>query len=405
VALLFTGSLVVIVAVFLPTIDVASSASMMFLFLFFLINICVIRIRQTMADEMTYGFVMPLFPIPPVAAILIQAVLAVWLFHMSPIAWVVGPAWIFAGIGIYHLYSKQRAVRTEDEIVVLEEEPLSDKRGYRILVSVANPANAVALAQNCYRFCQAKGPSTEVEVINIVSVPSQVPLSEASKYTEAGEEAIAEAMIYFAPRYSFGSTMRYCRNFARSIISAAAERKADLLVMGWHGYRRRGFFLLGRTVDPVLERATCNVAVFKDCQQHKYKDILVLYGGGPNAAFALETASVMAGENGGRVLVLHVASPGKPTLDIDAFLDETVPAINAQRSLFEAKYLISHYPMEVILKEAQSHDLIIIGATRDPLFKQRVTPSLPEVFVRDCKTPLVLVKAKQPIKSFIKKWV
>jgi APA family basic amino acid/polyamine antiporter len=235
IALLFTGGLIILVAAFLPTIDVASSASMMFLFLFFLVNLCVIRIRRHMVDEMTYGFVMPLFPLPPVAAILCQAVLAVWLFHMSPIAWIVGPAWVLSGIIIYHCYSKKRAIPTEDEIVVLQEEPIAKKGAFRILLSVANPANAIPLAQNCYRFCQAKGSRTEVEVIHMVPVPSQVPLTEASKYAGPGEEAITEASLYLAPRFSFGSTMRYCRNVGRGIISAASERKADLLIMGWHG--------------------------------------------------------------------------------------------------------------------------------------------------------------------------
>jgi APA family basic amino acid/polyamine antiporter len=248
-ALLFTGGIVISVATFLPTIDVASSASMMFLFLFFLVNLCVIRIRRQMVDEMTYGFVMPLFPIPPIIAIFIQAVLAVWLIHMSPIAWVVGPTWVVSGIAIYRLYSKERAIRTEDEIVVLQEEPIPSKSEYRILVSVANPANAVPLAMNCYKFCQAKGDRTEIEVINMVPIPPQVPLAEASKYSHAGEEAITEAMLYLAPRYKFGSTMRYCRNIARGIISAAAQRKADLLIMGWQGYRRKGFSL-GSTIDP-----------------------------------------------------------------------------------------------------------------------------------------------------------
>jgi hypothetical protein len=127
VALLITGALVIAVAVFLPTIDVASSASMMFLFLFFLVNLCVIRIRRHMGDEMIYGFIMPLFPLPPVAAILVQAVLAVWLVHMSPIAWLVGPAWVIGGIAIYHLYAKHNAVPTEDEIVVLHDAPIPEK--------------------------------------------------------------------------------------------------------------------------------------------------------------------------------------------------------------------------------------------------------------------------------------
>jgi nucleotide-binding universal stress UspA family protein len=117
--------------------------------------------------------------------------------------------------------------------------------------------------------------------------------------------------------------MRYCRNFARGIISAAAERKADLLIMGWQGHRQQEFSL-GSTVDPVLERATCNVAVFKDCQQRKYRNVLVPYAGGPNATFSLEVASIMVDKDEGRVVVLNVAPPGKPTQNIDMSLHGTV---------------------------------------------------------------------------------
>ncbi len=403
IALLFTGGLVVIVAAFLPTIDVASSASMMFLFLFFMVNLCVIRIRRNMADEMTYGFVMPLFPFPPILAILLQAVLAVWLIHMSPIAWVVGPLWVIAGVVIYHLYSKHKAIRTEDEIVVLREEPLPIKGDYRILVSVANPATAVPLAQNCYRFCREKGDNTEVEVINMVPVPPQVPLSDASRYTQAGEEAIVEAMLYLSPRYTFGSTMRYCRNYARGIVSAATERKADLLIMGWKGHGRRGFSL-GSTVDPVLERALCNVAVFKDCNKPNYPTVLVPFAGGPNARFAVETAAVMVEKDGGRVVLLNVTPPGEATYDIDAFLEEAGPHFNSPHVTFEAKYAISRDRLDCIIEESGTYDLVVIGATRDPLFRQRVVGSLPEELARRCNTPLIMVKAKQPLQSFIKRW-
>jgi nucleotide-binding universal stress UspA family protein len=257
---------------------------------------------------------------------------------------------------------------------------------------------------NCYKFCQAKGASTEVEVINMVPIPAQVPLPEACQYTQAGEEAISEAMIYLSPRYAFGSTIRYCRNSARGIISAAAERKADLLIMGWRGHRRKGFSL-GSTVDPILERATCNVAVFKDCRQDQYKNVLVPYAGGPNAAFSLETASIMVDKDEGRVVVLHVAPPGASTQDIDAFLDETVPKLNASRALFEPKYVIERDRFKTLLTEAEQHDLVIIGATRDPVFRQRVIGSLPEELARHCKKPLIMVKAKHPIKSFIKRWL
>jgi amino acid transporter/nucleotide-binding universal stress UspA family protein len=403
-ALIFTGILVIVVAAFLPTMDVASSASMMFLFLFFLVNLCVIRIRRQMVDEMTYGYVMPLFPLPPIAAIIIQGMLAVWLVHMSPLAWVVGPLWVLSGIALFRFYSRHKTIATADEIVVLQEEPIPEKSDYRILVSVANPANAVPLVMNCYRFCEAKGACPEVEVVNMVPIPLQVPLSDAPKYAQAGEEAITEAMLYLAPHYTFGSTMRYCRNVARGIVSTVAELKADLLIMGWQGHRRRGFSL-GSTVDPVLERATSNVAVFKDCRQQKYNSILVPYAGGPNAAFALETASIMLEKEGGEVVVFHVARPGTPTEDIDAFLDSTVPELKVPRSIFKAKYSIGKDFLKTLIDESENHDLVVIGATRDPIFRQRVVGSLPEAFARDCKKPLIMVKAKHPIRSFIKRWI
>ena len=134
-------------------------------------------------------------------------------------------------------------------------------------------------------------------------------------------------------------------------------------------------------------------------------DILVPFAGGPNAAFALETASIMVEQDGGRIVVFHVAPPGKPTQDIDASLDEIAPQLNVPRSLFESRYAISHERLKTILEEAKHYDLVIIGATRDPIFRQRVMGSLPEILARHCEKPLVMVKAKHTIRSFIKRWI
>ena len=60
---------------------------------------------------------------------------------------------------------------------------------------------------------------------------------------------------------------------------------------------------------------------------------------------------------------------------------------------------------KTLLEEAEHYDLVVIGATRDPVFRQRVMGSLPEELARNCKKPLIMVKAKHPIKSFIKRWM
>jgi amino acid transporter len=235
-ALIATSVVILIVTTVLPTKDVASSASIMFLFLFFMVNLCVIKIRWSMADELTYGFLMPLFPLFPILAIICQVVLAVWLVHMSIIAWIVAPIWILSGLAIYWFYARSRATTTEDEILILEEQkhhkkPLQGK--YPIMVAVANPANATQLIQSTYRLCGAK--DAHLELIHMVQVPDQVSLHDAEKYTHIGKEGFFEVMLSLALHFPISTTIRYCRNVARGIVSAIREKKTKMLVLGWHG--------------------------------------------------------------------------------------------------------------------------------------------------------------------------
>ena len=83
VALGITSILVLTVALTLNPKDGAATSSMMFLMLFFLVNLCVIRVRRFMGDDLKYGYLMPLFPLFPVAAILLQIALAGGILHES----------------------------------------------------------------------------------------------------------------------------------------------------------------------------------------------------------------------------------------------------------------------------------------------------------------------------------
>ncbi|MCK4337657.1 MAG: amino acid permease, partial [Candidatus Aminicenantes bacterium] len=304
VALLGTGVICIIVALFLPTIDVAASASIMFLFLFFLVNVSVIKIRVNMGDELKYGFIMPFFPWPPVIAILCQGILAVFLIHMSIIAWIVAPLWILSGILIYFLYSRKHAIATEDEVQVIEEDSAPKGDQYRIIVSVANPNNALDLIRTTYFISEAK--NARIKLLHMVPVPEQMPLAEAEKYMIEGKEAIVEAMLYLIIKFPITTTIRYCRNIARGILSAIREKKTDMIIMGWHGKPRRHAFILGSTVDYIIERANCNVVILKECGNREFKKILVPIAGGPNSLFALEIASILAEKDDSKITAFIV---------------------------------------------------------------------------------------------------
>ena len=402
VALLGTGGILVAVALFLPTIDVAASASIMFLFLFFLVNFCVIKIRRHMSDELKYGFVMPFFPLFPIAAILAQAFLAVWLIHMSPIAWIVAPLWIFSGLAVFHLYAKRHVEPEGHEVFVLKEEKSPEVQGYRIMVALANPQNALELVRNTYKICNAKDGS--VELLHMVPVPDQVPLKDAELYMGEGREAILESMLYLLPLFPVSTTFRYCRNVARGIVSAVREKKANMLIMGWHGEHPERIFRLGSKVDPIIEQSPCNVVIFKECNKSSFQRILVPLSGGPNGQLSLETAGILLDQQVGEIVPFTV-NTDRRSFDVEKFLDTCRDLEHVPWNRLRPKTIESKNVVHSILQEAEDYDLIVIGATREPWLRQVYHLTIPEAIARDCQRPLVMVKAAAGLGSWLNRWV
>ena len=402
VALLATGAIVLTVATCLPTMHVASSASMMFLLLFFLVNLSVIKIRRSMGDELKYGFLMPLFPLFPVVAIVCQVALAGWLVHMSPAAWIVVPAWIIAGVALYQTYGKRHAVTTEEEILVLEEERAPAGDEYRVMVAVENSEDAIMLAPNAYKLCAVKQARTEL--LHMVPIPDQVPLADADRYVMVGKEGIVEAMLYLVRHFPVSQSLRYCRNVARGIVSAVREKRVDMLIMGWHGEHRAHAFSLGSTLDPVMEQSPSSVVVMKACGGNRsFRRVLVPIAGGRNSEFALDVASALADPDEGEVVVFTVVGGRKS--GVEQFLARYSQRGGLMNGKISAKTVVARDPAAAILEEGADYDLIVLGWTARPRLERLTRRSVPARVARECDGPLILVKASGGIGSWLARWV
>ncbi len=357
-----------------------------------------------MGDELRYGFVMPLFPLFPVLAIVAQTALAIWLVHISPIAWIIAPIWVASGLVLYLVYSRSRAVTTEDEILVFEERPAdkAENGKYRVMVAVANPENALQMVRTTYKVCGAKDAG--VELLHMVPVPAHVPLHDAEKYMFEGKEGIIETMLYLAPMFPLSTTLRYCRSAARGIVTAVRQKHTDLLILGWRGRSRRGRWRMGSTLDPVIEMSPCNVAVLKDCGgDRKFRRVLVPVVGGPNSLFAMEMASILA-EADGSITAFTIANPKRP-FDLGEFLIQAQERLHLPPDRIEGKVAPSQPVAKAILKEAEEYDLIVLGCTQEPLLRQLTHETLPEMVARRCSTPVVMVKAAVGIRSWLRRWI
>ena len=221
----------------------------------------------------------------------------------------------------------------------------------------------------------------------------------------AGREAIQETMLYLAPMFPITTTLRYCRNIARGIVSAVREKHTDMLIMGWHGRRHRGPFTLGSTLDPIIERAPCDVIVLKDCGGNQtFKRVLVPLAGGPNGALALEIASILADKDDGKVTAFTIFSR-KSEFDPNSFVADNADRLHIDPSHVEARVVFADSVVNAILNESQEHDLVVLGTTREPLLRQMTHASVPEEIAHRCRKPMVMVKASAGIRSWIQRWL
>lgn len=107
VAILFGGFIMIAMAGLLPIKDVAASADIMFLLLFVLVCITVIRFRK-LKPNLERPFKSPFFPVLQITGIVGGLALSLALYHLSPLAWITAGIWFFVGALLYWLYSRQR---------------------------------------------------------------------------------------------------------------------------------------------------------------------------------------------------------------------------------------------------------------------------------------------------------
>ena len=406
VALALTSVIVLTAACLLDPTRGAAAASMMFLCLFFLVNLCVIRIRRSMGDELEYGFLMPLFPLFPILAIVCQIALAGGIFGESLSAFILAAVWVPAGAAVYWFYARTRAPAAEHEIQVLEEAPApaSTRGQYNIMVAVSNPANALEMVSTTYRLGGAK--DARVELLHMVPVPPQVSLTDASKYMLEGRESMVETMLYLAPMFPISTTMRYCRNISRGIVSAVREKRADMLILGWHGRVRGGLFKLGSTIDPVIERCPSKVVVLKDCGSNRqFGRVLVPVAGGPNSALAAEIASILAEDDTGEITLLTIASPGREAFDLEAFSHQHRDRLHLPRRRVHHRVVEAEDVAGAILAQAGEHDLVVLGCSREPMLRRVTRATLPDIVARRCRRPLVMVNDPGGLRGWVRRWI
>ena len=405
-AVIITGGLIIAMGWALPIDEVAAATSIMFLLLFAQVNVSVMVIRRKM-PHLDRGFRVPWFPIVPLLGLVTQGVLALYLFTYSPRAWIVALAWIIAGMLAYYTYFSKIEAMEKPRDILLEEVLVS--RDYSALVPIATQEQARILGKIGALLAQDHGG--EVLALHVVRVPPQLTLSDGRLFLKEGrahlETVIQQAKEREVPVHTM---IRLGRDVSEAVRQTAMEDASDLIVLGWPGYTNTAGRLFGSIIDPIVDNPPADIAVVRYRKSRPVRSILVPVAGGRNGRLAVRTAISMArqGHDGpAQVTVMHVLPPGAREADqvrADKYIRQAINSTPYQP--LEHLILERENVLDAVLEAARGYDLIVVGATEEPLLKNLLLGNLATRIAKEAEVTVVMVKRRSgPIKSLLRQTV
>jgi nucleotide-binding universal stress UspA family protein len=394
-----------IMSLLAPIEKAAAAAGIMFLLLFLQVNLTLMILRRTRPD-IERGFRVPWFPVVPVVAILSNGLLALYLFTYSPTVWYIAIGWLVVGLLAYYTYfSKIEAMEKPSEIL-LEEVLVS--RDYSLLVPVADQEQARILG--LIGAILAQDNQGEVQALHVVRVPPQLTLGEGRLFLKEGrsylETVIQQAKAREVPVHTI---IRLGRNVAEAVRKTAVENASDLILLGWPGYTTSGH-AYGSVIDSIVDNPPADVAVVRYRAHRPLRSILVPVAGGPNTRriFRMAVSMARTSEHGpAKVTLLHVLPEGARTADkVRAEQAFNYAMEGVQYELVEKRVVEGADVVETVLAQAEGHDLIIIGATEEGLFRNLLVGNIAEQVAKRAEVTVIIVKRRSGlIRSLLRQTV
>ncbi len=187
---------------------------------------------------------------------------------------------------------------------------------------------------------------------------------------------------------------------AHTILKYARQNSIDLLLVSWKGAPPRSGFLLGSTLDSILQQAPCNLMVVKaepawpeiTFREQERTYILVPTSGGPNTPLAMDLALGLSEQS--KVTALYVTSSYEDRARLaerEAWLAQfTRPWAEIER--FKTKVVKNDDILEAILTEAKGYDITMLGASNETIFGQLLFGTFPQKIATQNGSTTIIVK-------------
>jgi Kef-type K+ transport system membrane component KefB/nucleotide-binding universal stress UspA family protein len=186
------------------------------------------------------------------------------------------------------------------------------------------------------------------------------------------------------------------RDIPGDISAIAKLNKVNLVLMGFHK-PVIGKQILGGTVHRVLQQCESDVAIFVDRGFRTARRILVPYLGSDHDKLAMRLAARMARNIEAQVTILHVVPPmranqqAREVLNAREAVERTFEE-PGQRTPVTFRVIEDESPVGVVLHQAQTADLVIIGVAQEWGLESHLFGWRAQRIAQDCPSSLLIVR-------------
>jgi basic amino acid/polyamine antiporter, APA family len=310
IAIIISGVIMAFMAYTLPLNEIAVAAGVIFLLLFTQVNIAVITIRRIYGDKLSYGFKTPFFPVIPIAGIFLKLGLALYLLVAHPLSWGIAVLWILVGFVLYRMYTFKQEVQHYAPIVTSEGD--LKRQDFRILIPYT-PENPDRLLKYAIRI--AKETGGEVNILRVITVPHQTPLSAGVAFADTAKRSFDPLeKILDTEEIPSHYLVRVSHDATEAILATIEEQRIDLLVTDFETLRHDKKLLTLMTCRVLAIKAENDLLELEPKQEHidtktrpqaltdsEKGSMVVVYDGGDHSDTLLKVTSWL--EHSGRFKV------------------------------------------------------------------------------------------------------
>ncbi len=382
-AILLTGSLLVSLVTFLPVVKLAKLASGFKIFIFCLVNLTVIVLRETGVRWYKPSFKSPFYPWVQVAGI----AGGIWLLWGLGMIAVMGVSLaVLVGTLWYFIYVRGRVDRkslfqilwgeanTLEETERAEAEEIASVGEPRVLVPVFGgepaPSRLIQLAASFVE----RG---KLEVCRLEEVPYQAQLTSfltpdedvetlAARAAQIGDEAHVAVEFHDIVTH----------NAQGALHSHATKTDADWIVMEWPT-RSELHYIIRHPFSWWLNNPPCDLAIFLDRAgaydgdtRDDFQNILVLAEPGPYDSLMVHVADCLAATQiDARVTLFWPISENAGPAEVDQNRQYHDQLASLCASPCESRIVRGSDPFLTIANVSKEYDILILGAPEENTFK------------------------------------